>query len=231
MKKLLLGSVAIAAITLAVDGPAKAAPPATYSWTGCYIGGNVGGGWARKQFTPGTVGTGGEGSAALSDFVAGGQFGCDVQNGMWVFGAQGMFDWTNMSVKDPFFSSKAFSTRVPWFGTATGRIGYLARPDLIVFIKGGAAFARDEHKFIEAPSFIDGTAHVTRSGWTLGGGADWRFNQNWSVTIEYGYMGFGTDTVAFQGVGGFSNFSERVGQHMQVVLVGLNYRFGSWGGR
>jgi hypothetical protein len=42
-------------------------------------------------------------------------------------------------------------------------------------------------------------------------------------------MGFGTDTVAFQGVGGFSNISERVGQHMQVVLVGLNYRFGAGG--
>jgi outer membrane immunogenic protein len=228
MKKLLLSSVAVAAITLAVDGPAKAAPPAAYNWTGCYVGGNVGGGWARKQFTPGTIGTTAEGSAALSDFLAGGQFGCDVQSGMWIFGAQGMFDWTNMSGKDPFFGGKAYSTRVPWFGTATGRIGYLAGPDLMVFIKGGAAFARDEHKLIESPSFIDATAHVTRRGWTFGGGADWRFNQNWSVTIEYGYMGFGTDTVAFQGIG-FSNFSERVGQHMQVVLVGLNYRFGTWG--
>jgi opacity protein-like surface antigen len=54
------------------------------------------------------------------------------------------------------------------------------------------------------------------------------FAPNWSFTIEYGYMGFGTDAVNFNALG---LTSENINQHMQVVLVGLNYRFGTWGGR
>jgi len=44
-------------------------------------------------------------------------------------------------------------------------------------------------------------------------------------------MSFSTKSVAFQGVGGFPNFSEDVRQHAQVVLISLNYRFASGGGR
>ena len=56
MKKLLTGAVAAVAIAgtssaFAADIPMKAPPrapivaPVVYSWTGCYIGGNVGGAW------------------------------------------------------------------------------------------------------------------------------------------------------------------------------------------
>ncbi len=51
MKKLLLGSVALivmSAPVLAADMPVKVKPlPPAWSWTGCYVGLNVGYGWAR----------------------------------------------------------------------------------------------------------------------------------------------------------------------------------------
>src|SRR6185295_11597608 len=123
MKKLLLSSVAVAVITLAADGPAKAAPPPAYNWTGCYIGGNIGGGWVDKDFDPRpSVGWPG-GSSAPSGFAGGLQLGCDVQSGTWVFGAQGLFDWTSLKGSTPFFAGKGFVTRSPWFASATGRIG------------------------------------------------------------------------------------------------------------
>ncbi len=227
MKKLLLSGVAIVAITVVGGEPAKAAPP-VYNWTGCYVGGNIGGGWTRKEFTPGTFGAGGEGSINPSSIIGGAQFGCDVQNGMWVFGAQGMFDWTNLHGQDPFFLGKAFSNRIPWFATATGRIGYTVQPTTLVFVRGGAAFVRDKYQFIESPSFIDATASETRRGWTFGGGFDWMFAPNWSFSVEYGYMGFGTRAVPFHGL---INFSENIDQRAHFVLVSMNYRFGSWGGR
>jgi hypothetical protein len=61
MKKYLLAGVGLIAISmgvpaLAADMPVKAAykaPPIVYaySWTGCYIGGHVGGLWVRKDAT------------------------------------------------------------------------------------------------------------------------------------------------------------------------------------
>ena len=57
MKKILLASIAGAAALMAI-APASAAdlgpvytPPArvsVFTWTGCYIGGNVGWGWGRE---------------------------------------------------------------------------------------------------------------------------------------------------------------------------------------
>jgi outer membrane immunogenic protein len=221
LRKLLLGGVAIAAISIAA-GPVQTAPPAVYNWTGCYIGGNIGGGWAHKEFDPNaTIGFPGA-TAKPSSFVGGGQIGCDYQNGMWIVGAQGLFDWASMHAQSPFFSGKGFSARVPWFATVTGRLGYLVQPTMVVFVRGGAAFVRDEYQFFHGGG--SAPANETRSGWTVSGGAEWMFAPSWSLAIEYGYMGFGTNSVNFNALG---LATENVNQHVQVVLVGLNYRFNS----
>ncbi len=227
MSKLLLSSVAVAAISIAANGPAQAAAP-VYNWTGCYFGANLGGGWAHKDFITGDRGAQGAGIASLNGVAGGGQFGCDVQYGMWVFGAEAMFDWSSMRGSDPFFLGKSYSTHIPWFGTASGRIGYLAQPALLVFFKGGAAFVRDRHKYQETDGRVVSRADVTRTGALIGGGFEWMFAPNWAVTIEYGYISLGSKFVGFRGGGAF-DFSEDIGQHVQVVLVGLNYRFSSGG--
>src|SRR6266403_3028564 len=62
MKRLLFASVALAAQlvspAMAADWPVMApaysppSPPAVYSWwTGCYLGGNLGGAWTRAFYT------------------------------------------------------------------------------------------------------------------------------------------------------------------------------------
>ena len=235
MKKLLLGGVAVAAITLAVDGPAKAAPPAPmYNWTGCYIGGNVGDAWAHKDFSTDLNGPFlGHGPQSMSHLAGGAQAGCDYQYGMWVFGAQGMFDWTNMHGSGPFFGGKGgavgYTTHVPWFATAAGRAGYLAQPNVLLFVKGGAAFVRDEYVFMNPTPFE--SAKVTRTGSLIGGGVEWMFTPYWSVSIEYDYMSFGNKVVVFQNLFGGPPGGEHISQNMQAVLVSLNYRFGTWGGR
>src|SRR5712691_4099505 len=108
MKKLMLGGVAIAALAIpaaanAADLPAKAPPYApayvapAWSWTGCYIGGNVGGAWGRSNVTAAFVNTAGGfpvtnanisavnalDSPGLSPkgFTGGGQIGCNYQTG------------------------------------------------------------------------------------------------------------------------------------------------------
>jgi hypothetical protein len=62
------------------------------------------------------------------------------------------------------------------------------------------------------------------------GGIEWMPVPNWSISIEYDYLGFGTKVVDFRGIGFFPSFSNRVDQRIQAVLVSVNYRFGTWGG-
>jgi outer membrane immunogenic protein len=113
MKKLLLASVAVSALTIQHSGYAadlsapilKAPPPApVWSWTGCFVGGQVGWGWQRNKisqtnfFTNSSGGTlfifrdAANGGVNSSGGVFGGQVGCDYQfAGGFVVGVQGTF--------------------------------------------------------------------------------------------------------------------------------------------
>src|SRR5262249_55519438 len=71
------------------------------SWTGCYVGANVGGGWASNSSNDvagAVTGVAGAdlGSHTAGGFIGGGQIGCDYQAGVCVFGLQGMFDGSGM---------------------------------------------------------------------------------------------------------------------------------------
>ena len=116
MKKFLLATIALSALlaapAMAADlarpappppVPYKAPPPVyLYSWTGCYIGGHLGGLWARKEWIDndprnlfGTFGLS-DGTHNPSGFLGGLQGGCDYQfAGGFVIGIAGDYAWTN----------------------------------------------------------------------------------------------------------------------------------------
>jgi outer membrane immunogenic protein len=252
--KKIIASVAILAISTMAAGAAdlaarpytKAAPMAapvmTYNWTGCYIGGNVGGGWHRIRETSASVG----GVPLISDFgrsegsnvVGGAQIGCDYQiAGNFVVGVQGMFDFTDIrSNQSPIPAFPAFysETRTRDVFTVTGRVGYLFAPQLLGYVKGGGAWARIDtnHFGFGPPVFLSESAtRQDRQGWTVGGGLEWMFAPGWSVFGEYNYMDFGTRNVGFVAgpgtVGAPSVIATRY--EIQQALVGINYRF-NWGG-
>ena len=58
----------------------------------------------------------------------------------------------------------------------------------------------------------------------VGGGFEQALNSNWSLKAEYNYSHFGTDTVALCNGLGCDDFS--IKQHVHLVKVGINYRFG-----
>ncbi len=162
MNKLMLGVIAVATVVAAA--PAVAAdlrapvyksappPPPVFSWTGCYLGGNVGGAWAYKSvsdplgtYTPFIPGQD-LGDHYAAGFVGGGQVGCDYQVGSWVIGAQGMFNWADLSGDNLQHNALVFNqTSIPWVTTATGRLGYTGTPNLLIYVKGGGAWVRDNY--------------------------------------------------------------------------------------
>lgn len=244
---LVTGSAAFAAdlpARMATKAPVAVAAP--FSWTGCYVGGHVGAGWARSDFSD-PVGTriAPVGSEVRVDsdagFIGGGQVGCDYQFATnWVVGLAGDFSWANIDgvADDPFFSGKTagipltLHSRTDFLATATGRIGY-AWNTLLIYGKGGFAWAHDKYQVNNFSCVIftscNTSANETRSGWTAGGGVEWAFMPNWSLLVEYDHYGFGTRNLTFIDPNQpNSPATFGVKQDVDAVKVGVNYRFAWW---
>jgi outer membrane immunogenic protein len=234
--------IALTAMTLiageasAADLPRKApayAPPAPppVTWTGCYIGANVGGVWSQgdANFAFGTAR-----SNDNSGFAGGGQIGCDYQfSGGWVIGIRNMFDGTTLSRDRNLFDPNTGATgtlnfKTQWFDTLTGRVGYAFAPAWLIYGQGGVAWAQAKADLtFDGVTF--GNLSNTRTGWTAGGGVEWMFAPNWSAFLEGNYMDFGNNDhsvvtpLACPAGCAFSTHAKAA-----TVLVGVNYRF-NWG--
>jgi opacity protein-like surface antigen len=128
---------------------ARPLPPAPIrSWTGCYIGANLGGVWDKIS----DIRTGqghplaplDYGSDKGSAFVAGDQAGCDYQVGKWIVGVEGQYDWgkVNSTHVIPPFPRFSYNTTLSNFATLAGRAGYTVLPQAFLYGKAGGAFGR-----------------------------------------------------------------------------------------
>src|ERR1700739_1191270 len=132
----LAGSATAADLGARAPAPYQPSPPPSplFSWTGCYIGGNIGGGWASKSsndITGAVTGVIGAdlGSHTASGFIGGGQICCAYQCGGWGVGVQGMFDGSGMQGSNTDATGVfAVSSSIPWLATVTGRVGVTATP-------------------------------------------------------------------------------------------------------
>ncbi len=253
MRKQFIGLVAIGALfagpAIAADMAMKAPPPAPMappapSWTGCYVGGNVGAAWTRQsQNRVDVINNSGTITAAPSDYgtesdsgPAGGfQVGCDYQFAAgWVIGAQGMFDWTDLKGSHalPAFPTFIMNDKTDRFDTVTGRLGYVFFDNSLVYVKGGGAWVRNSDTLLQPSGALSEAASWTATGWTIGGGFEYRFLPNWSLFVEYDHMDFGTKTIQFVAPPGLSAAGEHVSvaQRIDMVSVGLNWRFNFFDG-
>ncbi|MBR1124012.1 porin family protein [Bradyrhizobium lablabi] len=239
MKKLFAASAGLAALfvspALAADLPAKApiykaAAAPIFNWTGCYVGANIGGGWARKHIVdqePGLEGVDRDRHNS-SGVVGGGQIGCDYQVNSFVFGIQGMFDaaditGSGLDLANPLLT---WTSKNEWFATVTGRVGFAVTPAALIYAKGGGAWVKD-HSLLTFATGTQSTPDRTMNGWTVGGGLEYMFAPNWSVFAEYNYIWLqSNDRATFTRSTDGATFPYDVHNNLQTVLVGINYRFG-----
>jgi outer membrane immunogenic protein len=225
---LLAASLTAGAADLPVQQPAYKAPvaaPILDTWTGCYLGGNLGGSWGSGDLTDtfGTISRSGHDSG----FVGGGQIGCDLQTGAWVFGIRDMFDWANRNrtgviTGGPLTGFNA-TLKNEWVDLLTGRIGYTVTPGWLFYFQGGAAWRESKLEVFNPIGVQLGSASKTRTGWTVGGGSEWKFAPNWSVFLEYDFADFGSRSLTVVGPAGVGD-TITAKSNLQMFLIGLNWR-------
>jgi outer membrane immunogenic protein len=284
MKRMLIGISAAASLlatsALAADLPARTYTKApvyvepVYTWTGFYVGGNIGYSWTNWDSTnvggnptfPGTpTFFGNTANPNVNGVVGGVQAGYNWQfSPNWVLGIEGDFNGTGERASDPANASLSFPSgigtgicdahpictttitgattndwKLPWFATLRARLGYVPEATWLIYATGGLAIG--EMGFSTSttatatitnsvgavfPGFpvTASTAfsqNTTRVGYAVGGGVEKMVSQNWSVKVEYLYLGWGSYTF-LSGTG----YDTNVRLHDNIVRVGVNYKFG-----
>jgi len=230
-----------------LDVPVKGSPPPAppFSWTGFYLGGNIGAGWGTSDTTLlvdpslgfGVTGSFPFGTLSPSGILGGVQVGYNWQIDWIVLGIEGDFDGaaiktTNSGCGNPFFgqASLACSTNTDWLASVSGRVGGVVGDRFLAYVKGGAAWKDTKYSASETDTFdvllppgVTASSSAVRLGALLGFGLEYAFAAHWTGFIEYDYMDFGSQTVAFTATGLTANAS--ITDKLSVIKTGVSYKF------
>jgi outer membrane immunogenic protein len=202
--------------------PVASAPAAIYTWTGFYIGGQIGAGVGRSSWSDPLTGASNSFTSGAG-FLGGGQVGANYQWNVLVLGVEGDFNWTGMKGNGSDFLGEAIGTETQSTSTIAGRVG-AAFNRLLIYGKGGAAFARDRGTFTDLAGNIASSA-FTRTGWTAGAGLEYGITTNWSAKIEYDYLSFGSQPLNFM-TATPTTYASRASLNAQEIKAGIYFRFG-----
>ena len=249
-------SIALTCNAFAADLPRArdvpyTAPPVT--WTGFYIGGNIGYGWGRTENDVTVVGLPpvlfGISTASLAagdrdrqniDGVIGGfQSGYNYQAGNWVFGLesdlqaadqQGNALYCNLGGTTCAVASLAASHKLSWFGTGRTRLGFLVTPSWLIYGTAGVAYGEVKSDYaltLAGAPFAAVNFKDTKAGWTAGGGVEFLFASNWSAKFEYLYIDLGDSEMTVNVGGVAATVTRSFTDH--IARFGVNYRFSGGG--
>ena len=208
-----LGCVLLLAITqcsfsltvLAADLPQRAEPVASvpyvtaFSWTGLYVGGELGWIQTGPKYTTGAlllgepfVVTSGSDKNGLTYGILAGY---NYQVGQLVLGVEADFQgWTVGEMRYTAVTADFLTAHSKWGGSIRGRLGFAADRALL-YVAGGAAFASTETSIPFTGISIGGDG--TRVGWAVGAGVDYAFTNNWFTGLEYRYSQYETKAFVY----------------------------------
>jgi len=209
---------------------AAVAPMAgVYSWTGFYIGAQVG--WSEVRdsqvMTSPTLAP-----LALSSradgVVGGGHVGYNLQTGQFVFGVEGDIEANSASgsylIPPPLVQPANGTQRLDWQGSVRGRLG-LTVDRVLFYGTGGWAFGHFTDGYFTPGTPFNETVSSTRDGWTAGAGIEYAMASNWTVRAEYRYTDWGKHTNVLNTYLAPAGTSvDEVTEH--TARIGISYKFG-----
>jgi outer membrane immunogenic protein len=256
MRKLLLATAAAVLLstpTLAADlAPAPVEPAAPvylpFTWTGFYVGANVGVGFGDSDrdvsFVPDPRGNRPPSDPSLGDddvgLTAGVQAGFNYQMGMLVVGVEADINYLNLDSSSEVTTLDVgagttevirTSQEINWFGTLRARLGVTPMDRLLIYATGGLAGADidDEASVsfddgVSVTSF-DGSDSGTNWGWTIGGGLEYAITDNWTVKAEYLFVDLDDSDYDVTTPGSADFYQVEGDNQFSVVRLGVNYKF------
>jgi outer membrane immunogenic protein len=247
----LIASIAFLALGAAVAGaadmPVKALPPQplpVFSWTGFYVGANIGGAWANNSWTDGLFQTNfNTNNGNNGVFIGGGQIGGNYQIGNFVIGGEWDADWAassnnnNNGIIIPGVGTFVVTNNNRWITTVAARFGYAVDHWLFYGKAGGGWVGINNWTLTNTATGASLTCGNfatncgnNAGGWLVGAGVEYAFTNNWTVKFEYDYLGLGSRTVSIPATAPLlagDTFTSN-NRNVQMVKVGVNYLF-NWG--
>jgi outer membrane immunogenic protein len=228
------------AANLPPPAPVYAPPPyVPFSWTGFYIGGNLGVGWTQGNIDDTFFGFA-ESINNNAAFLGGGQVGFNYQFNSFVVGVEADFDWlANNQNTGPGIAVGATTLQASandrWVTTLAGRFGYAFDHALIYGKAGGGWVGANNFTVTDVTtgaSIVFSNSN-SNSGWLLGGGFEWAFAHNWTLRGEYDFLGLSDRSFTVPAtfpVAALAGDTFTVhGRDVQMLTLGVNYLF-NWGG-
>ena len=230
----------ISTTAMAADLPSRRAPPVyvpppplpVFTWTGLYVGGQVGYEFGRDHsvaYAPGLGGlaaAGGSTSGIIGGAHVGYNYAAPAFGGLGgarlVFGVEGDVDGSNASAS---YALGSISTTLKQTiqGSVRGRVG-IAVDRVLFYATGGAAFGGLSNTYFNALNGLSDSSSHTRVGYTVGGGIEYAITNNWSVRAEYRRTDFGrmSDNLVNSTAGAVNVNSHQIENRVQA---GFSYKF------
>jgi outer membrane immunogenic protein len=199
MKKMLMGSAAAIAMFFSLGAPARSADivaePAMTDWSGFYIGGHVGYGWANMS---GCYDCEDDSSVLeaedldLEGIVAGLHAGYNWQMDNLVFGIEGDVSFVDMDDSDgspEAVPSEVQSAEVDLLASIRARLG-IALDDVLLYATGGIAFADAEWEANEVFIPDKDSVNFDDIGGVVGGGIEYAMTESFRLRAEGLYYFF-----------------------------------------
>ena len=212
------------------------APPPVFSWSGVYVGGQVGYDFGNVRSTALATGSPvglASNSVSQNGVIGGGHIGYNYAtrpmpffgNGSAisaVFGFEGDVDGTSAKANYALGAINVSSSPNVQ-GSVRGRVG-LAVDRVLFYATGGAAFGGFQNNYFNTLNGLNDSFSHTRVGYTVGGGIEYAFTNNLSVRAEYRFTDFGrTYDTLNNSTGGAVTVRQR--EIDNRVQLGVSYKF------
>ena len=175
--------------------------------------------------------------------IGGGTLGCNwhAVGSRIVWGAEGETGYMRLhaSAIDPYseaFNNDTFDDTVigNWYGAIAGRAGWAADRALF-YAKAGVGFTGLKSTVSDGcnaapcgPGLLSASSSSTRAFWVAGAGIEWAWTGNWTLKMEYLFLGLNESYAVCGGGGGSVSGSTFCSNHslggVHTTKLGLNFK-------